>query len=65
MLMTCELVELVAAPAAAPSPAGHHHFVHSYRYVLSCIIEFLNHEVSNEVHDKGKEDCYPYKVKDI
>ena len=31
----------------------------------SRIIEFLNHEVSNEVHDKSKEDCYPYKVKDI
>ena len=29
------------------------------------IIEFFNHEVGNEVHDKGEEDCYPYKVKDI
>ena len=52
--MTCELAELV------PAPAAHHLLMEIIILFIvtvtswSRIVEFLNHEVGNEVHDKPK-----------
>ena len=62
--MTCEPAELVAHLLLTTSGGIIILFIVTVTS-WSCIIEFLNHEVSNEVHDYGKEDSYPYKVKDI